>query len=109
MFNVYIYYLYYKRAENSCQWLLISVGTVFQMIQRRRNVPGTAVLVTIRWTERGWLFFVRVEWRHTTAVVIIQPRLETRGIATTARMLRPKVKVLLVELAVVVPDDDHIV
>lgn len=83
--------------------------TIFEMVQRRRHVPGTTVLVAVRRAERGGLFFVRVERRHATAIVVVQPRLETRRIAATARLLRPKVKVLFVEVTVIVPDDDHII
>lgn len=76
-------------------------------------MPGTAVFVTVRRAERGRLFFVRVERRQATTaaatVVVVQPRLETRFVAAAARLLGPKVEVLLVEIAVIVPDDDHVI
>lgn len=72
-------------------------------------MPGTAVLVAVRRAERGGLFFVRVERRLTAAVVVLQPRLEARFVAATAWLLRPKVEILLVEVTIVVPDDDHVV
>lgn len=83
--------------------------TIFEMIQWRWHVPGTAILVAVRRAKRGGLFFVRVELWYATAVVIVQPRLETRCIAATARLLRPKVKVLFVEVTVIVPNDYHVV
>lgn len=85
------------------------------MVQRLwRHVPGTAVFVTVWRAKRAGLFFVRIERRRRQAaaaatVVVVQPRLEARRIAAAARLLRPKVKVLLVEIAVVVPDDDHVI
>lgn len=73
-------------------------------------MSGTSILVAVRWTERGRLVIVWFKRRHTAAaVVVVQPRLETRLVAAAARLLGPKVEVLLVEVAVVVPDDDDVV
>lgn len=104
---------YAKRVKSiyrNNRYLYARVITVFEMVQRRRHVPGTAVLVTVGRAQRGRLFFVRVKLRRTAVVVVAgQPRLETRLVTAVARMLGPKIEFLLVEIAVVVPDHDHVV